>query len=284
MPEESPVDFGTMFRQARERCGASLQEIAAVTKISTRVLAALERNDMSKLPGGIFSRAFVRSYAREIGLDPDRAIDRFTTDFPDESGKEQLPSAKEAEDIETFESGRRLARTVLQLAVLTIVVVIVVVVASRSRACLAPAGATPEASVSGPSAPAPVTLLPAAQPPRRADETAAPPTETTAVVPTLQPPATSADSAAQGTAPIQLTIVARAECWLMVKVDKDVVFGRVLSPGESLFYQAYASVTLRAGNAGGLSLIINGKPARPLGTPGQVVTATITLDTLASFL
>lgn len=70
----------------------------------------------------------------------------------------------------------------------------------------------------------------------------------------------------------------------MVKVDKAVVFERVLRAGERLFYQAYASVTLSAGNAGGLSLTINGKPARPLGTPGQVVTATITPDTLASFL
>jgi len=284
MPEESPVDFGAMFRQARERRGASLQQIAAVTKISARVLDALERNDVSKLPGGIFSRAFVRSYAREIGLDPDMVIERFTAEFPDESGKEQLPSAKEAEDIEAFESGRRLATVVLQLSIVSIVVVVAVLVASKSRACRAPAATPPAASASSPSASPPVTPLPVTQRPPRADETAGPPPEMMAGVSTPQPPATSADSASQGTAPIQLTIFARAECWLMVKVDKDVVFGRVLSAGESLSYQAYASVTLRAGNAGGLSLTINGKPARPLGTPGQVVTATITLDTLASFL
>jgi hypothetical protein len=110
--------------------------------------------------------------------------------------------------------------------------------------------------------------------------------ETTAVVPapTPQPPASAPGSTSQATAPIQLTIAAQADCWLMVKVDKDVVFERILRAGERLVYQASASVTLSAGNAGGLSLTLNGKPARPLGTPGQVVTATITLDTLASFL
>ena len=64
-------DFGGKLRQARERRGISLRQIAASTKISAAALEALERNDISRLPGGIFSRAFVRSYAAEVGLDPD---------------------------------------------------------------------------------------------------------------------------------------------------------------------------------------------------------------------
>ena len=63
-------DFGGKLRLARERRGISLRQIAASTKISVGALEALERNDVSKLPGGIFSRAFVRSYAVEVGLDP----------------------------------------------------------------------------------------------------------------------------------------------------------------------------------------------------------------------
>jgi cytoskeletal protein RodZ len=287
MSEESPVDFGTMFRQARERRGVSLQQVAAVTKISARVLDALERNDVSKLPGGIFSRAFVRSYAREIGLDPEMAIERFTAEFPDESGKEQLPSAKEAEDIEAYESGRRVATTVAQLLGLSIVVIAVVVFALNSRACPKSAATPPAASAPAAPAPAPVTPLPATRRPPSAEEPAATPKETTAGAPpaqTPESPAGRAGSTAQATAPIRLSIAAQAECWLMVKVDKDVVFERILRAGERLYYEASASVTLSAGNAGGLSLTINGKPARPLGTPGQIVTATITLDTLASFL
>ena len=53
-------DFGSKLREARERKGVSLREIANATKISVRALEALERNDISHLPGGIFSRC---SYA-----------------------------------------------------------------------------------------------------------------------------------------------------------------------------------------------------------------------------
>ena len=70
-------DFGGKLRLARERRGISLRQIAASTKISVGALEALERNDVSKLPGGIFSRAFVRSYAVEVGLDPDDTVDEF---------------------------------------------------------------------------------------------------------------------------------------------------------------------------------------------------------------
>ena len=79
-------DFGGKLRQARERRGISLRQIASSTKIAAAALEALERNDISKLPGGIFSRAFVRSYAVEVGLDPDETVkefvDRFNQDTP----------------------------------------------------------------------------------------------------------------------------------------------------------------------------------------------------------
>src|SRR5438477_420935 len=61
-------DFGGKLRQARERRGISLRQIASSTKIAAAALDALEKNDISKLPGGIFSRAFVLSYAVEVGL------------------------------------------------------------------------------------------------------------------------------------------------------------------------------------------------------------------------
>src|SRR6478752_5770266 len=67
-------DFGSKLREARERKGVSLREIANATKISVRALEALERNDISHLPGGIFSRSFVRAYAAEAGLDPDETL------------------------------------------------------------------------------------------------------------------------------------------------------------------------------------------------------------------
>ena len=64
--DRTPGDFGSRLRAARERRGITLRQIASSTKISVGVLEALERNDISRLPGGIFGRAFVRSYAVEV--------------------------------------------------------------------------------------------------------------------------------------------------------------------------------------------------------------------------
>ena len=82
MAADRTTDFGTKLREARDRKGVSLRAIADATKISVAVLEALERNDVSRLPGGIFTRAFVRSYASEVGLDPDTAVQEFVAQFP----------------------------------------------------------------------------------------------------------------------------------------------------------------------------------------------------------
>ncbi len=78
-------DFGSRMRQVREQRGISLRQIADHTKISVSQLEALERNDISRLPGGIFSRAFVRSYAAEIGADPEQTVREFLSQFPHDS-------------------------------------------------------------------------------------------------------------------------------------------------------------------------------------------------------
>ena len=79
------IDFGARMRQVREQRGVTLRHIAHTTKLSVSALEALERNDISRLPGGIFSRAFVRSYAAEIGVDPEQTVRDFLSQFPHES-------------------------------------------------------------------------------------------------------------------------------------------------------------------------------------------------------
>ena len=84
-PQGLEGDFGSRMRQVREQRGISLRQIAEATKISVSQLEALERNDISRLPGGIFSRAFVRSYAAEIGVDPEQTVREFLSQFPHDS-------------------------------------------------------------------------------------------------------------------------------------------------------------------------------------------------------
>jgi cytoskeletal protein RodZ len=85
LPNSSVDDFGSRMRHTREQRGVSLRQIAQTTKLSVSALEALERNDTSRLPGGIFSRAFVRSYAAEIGADPEETVRDFLAQFPHES-------------------------------------------------------------------------------------------------------------------------------------------------------------------------------------------------------
>ena len=85
MVEATKPDFGTRLKHAREERGVSLRQIADSTKISVGFLEALERNDIGRLPGGIFSRSFVRAYALEIGVDPEQTVRDFIVQFPDDS-------------------------------------------------------------------------------------------------------------------------------------------------------------------------------------------------------
>jgi cytoskeletal protein RodZ len=118
-------DFGTRMRLAREQRGVSLRQIAEATKISVSALEALERNDISRLPGGIFSRAFVRSYAAEIGVDPEQTVREFLSQFPHESVTVGSPHVRADDDI----GGRRRLdpRAVMILATIVLVAVAIIV-------------------------------------------------------------------------------------------------------------------------------------------------------------
>jgi hypothetical protein len=74
--------FGPRLRRERERRGISLDTIAAVTRVGTDLWEGLERNDFTHWPSGIFARAFVRDYARAVGLDAEDVVDEFCRHFP----------------------------------------------------------------------------------------------------------------------------------------------------------------------------------------------------------
>lgn len=74
--------FGPTLRRIREQRGISLEQIAGQTNVDLELWVALERNDVSKWPSGISARAFVREYARAIGVDPESTVDEFCRCFP----------------------------------------------------------------------------------------------------------------------------------------------------------------------------------------------------------
>lgn len=85
--------FGPRLRVQRERLGITLEQIADSTKIGISVLAALERNDVSQWPKGIFRRAFFKAYAAAIRLPFEPAWAEFQQLFPEDGspGRERTP-------------------------------------------------------------------------------------------------------------------------------------------------------------------------------------------------
>ena len=76
--------FGPSLKAERDRRGIPLQTIADSTKIGISLLAALERNDVSRWPNGIYRRSFVREYFAALGLPPEPFVADFVRMFPDE--------------------------------------------------------------------------------------------------------------------------------------------------------------------------------------------------------
>lgn len=125
--ERHAGDFGARLREARERRGLTLRVMADATKISVRALEALEKNDISRLPGGIFSRAFVRAYANEIGLDPEQAVAEFITRFPDEIVTQGHPRTRDL--VAELENDDRQTTWFTPLRLALIIVPLLVIVA-----------------------------------------------------------------------------------------------------------------------------------------------------------
>ena len=66
--------FGDKFRSAREAKSLSLDDVSNVTKISSRMLHAIEEEHFDQLPGGVFNKGFIRAYAKHLGLNAEDAI------------------------------------------------------------------------------------------------------------------------------------------------------------------------------------------------------------------
>ncbi len=287
-PDERAADVGTYLRRAREQRGLTLQQLADSTKISVRTLDALERNQLSKLPGGIFSRSFVRNYAREVGLDPEAAAAKFVAAFPDDVARAEVPAAR-VENAEGFESHRRVAASAVRLLGTLGVVVVLALVAyawwqRREAASVPPPVSVAAASdrVLDPPAPDASDQIPGAAGGTAAAGDAAgvagepaAPTPIAAEEPAAVPPQR---------APLVVGLTASGECWLSATVDGAVQAQRVLGPGERAEFEARRAVTLRIGNAGALAMTLNGTPAKTLGRVGEVVTITIPANAIETFL
>ena len=75
--EGADGSLGEQLRRAREARGVSLREISEHTRITMRHLEAIEADDYKHLPGGIFNKSFIKSFARQVGFDEMRALELY---------------------------------------------------------------------------------------------------------------------------------------------------------------------------------------------------------------
>ena len=251
-------NFGANFKKARESKGIPLDRISGETRISTRFLQAIENEDFQLLPGGIFNRGFIRTYAECLGLDPEQAI----ADYEKlaEVGEPSQPVV--AASAPARKTNQQLYPVAIGALILLIVIFYIV---TRDS------GTTPE-TASLPTAPISQSATPATQP--------APEPEVAAAVP--EPAASSAPAPSRDT--LTLDVEAKETTWIKVMADgKSILPGEILEPGATRRFTAETSIEIAIGNAAGLSLKLNNLPVKSIGGSGQVRQLVITPQNLKDF-
>jgi cytoskeleton protein RodZ len=279
MAADRTGDFGRRLRDARERRGISLRQIANATKISVAVLEALERNDISRLPGGIFSRAFVRSYAIEVGLDPDETIQNFIAQFPHDAVAAGHSPAEPIEDNEALESDRRIVATFFRLFAISVpIAVAILYFGNAGRTATEPATAQPPASGATTVTPA-ADVFPPPSPSPEATTAALPPS-----APPSAPPAAPAQTRASVDDRLTIGLSVTRPCWVSAMVDGQKSIERLLQPGDQSTMEVRRELVLTAGDASALTMTVNGAETKPLGKAGEVVTARVNLTNFKDYL
>ncbi len=265
MAQETPPGVGRGLKARREMQGISLRDIAAVTKIAPGALEAIERDDIRRLPGGIFTRAFLRAYAVQLALDPEQTMREFLAQFPEVQQEEAAAAAAEATDTGDVQIGpalRVLGRAGLVGLPLAAIILWVVLV---------PRHVEPQPLVGGPLAAARVDVLAPTAVSRIVN--AIPDTGDAEALPAVHE---------SGTLRVALSVT--EDCWVQLSADGRPAVERLLRAGERVEVSATRGTVIKVGDAGAVSLQLNGEAGRSLGARGQVVTTRIDQSNYRDFL
>ena len=301
------TSIGEILRRERLKRNLELGQIAQELKISSRFLEAIEAGQLDKLPGGVFTRSFIVQYARLLGLDEEKIAAELqrTLDPPPEvpefvEAPKPADSAIRVPPVEEWEAvGKSRFRWSSSLSAAALVVVVMLVCSGlyawwQHTRRLAPAHesppvaavqpAPPPAPVEQPPSPAvqPSTAPTGTQPPSGAPvpapstEQPAPPAMAPGPEGTPPPVPVAGASPSNPNAPVRVELTADEPVWVLVRSDGKYFFSGTLGAKESRAFEAASTVLLRLGNAGGVTITLNGKPVGPVGPKGQVRTVQFT--------
>jgi cytoskeletal protein RodZ len=256
--------FGAQLKKIREQRGITLDQISSSTKIGVRFLCALEEEHFEQLPGGIFNKGFVRSYARTIGVDEDQAI----ADYLAASGEDQPKKPAGAEDDlprPTIVAAKRKSVTHFQWRSLALPLLVIVVVLSLAFWAFHPRqlNISERAGVPGPSAATNVSSVDASEHPKsRITENRELSTEN------------QLQSATPSVGTFVVKIRATDDSWLSITADGKEIMQDTLAAEEEKSIEARKEIVIKAGNVGGVDLWFNGNKLPSQGEYGNVRTLT----------
>jgi cytoskeletal protein RodZ len=278
--------IGRILEQKRKEKDLSLEEVEQATKIRKRYLDGLEREDYAVLPAGVYAQGFLKTYANYLGLDGE-ALSRqlksrrkprrerginYNTD-PENGFEEPLiaPTGLQGTEKRRFPTS---AVVTLLVAVLVLAVVI---------GALYFVGRGVEASRSGEDNPTPAQ--PAENPPKQEPEKVANKQEAgaqknEAAGSKEDAGNTGTEDAKQSAPPDMLRVSIRVSdrpSWLFVRTDGTPVYEQIAEPGFSRTFEADRRLYIKGGDAGAVSMEINGQDAGTLGEPYNIGEKNFTL-------
>jgi cytoskeleton protein RodZ len=226
----------------------SLEEISAATKISVRLLTALEESNRARLPAPVFTRGFIRAYCLHLGLDPVEKINSYLAEVQPTSPS--LPAVVKPGGGSRFLRGRRSTAGTILGGVTAVLLLLGLIASPEHRR---PRVARPSVA----SRIEPVSF-----------KNVAPSNEPTPLIRDDAP-----DPVAPAAAPNGVALVLQFDepSWIEISADGEKVFGGTITAGVSRKFEARKTFSITLGNAGGVRVSIDGRPLAPLGRPGQVV-------------
>ncbi|MEJ5363685.1 MAG: RodZ domain-containing protein [Desulfosoma sp.] len=300
---DSLKDIGAFLESERKRQQISLEKLSRHTRISVRMLQALEAGEYEVIGTPLLIRGFLKVYCEALGVDPQPILEEYGSDI--------RRYDNEGERLKRFQSwmkgGRKKGGAFLALFLVLAFGVTVAglwavwwpkyqmrkAATTAAREAVYPQQELPgdlavkkgpgelSGNPAGELAPAP-GVLPEQEgpaPPPDAGGTAPTdqrPEETPSETRTVALPTGKEMEALSGpTVPSgsehRLRIVADEEAWVQVKADDEKPQNRILKPGESAQWTLSRSAQVWTGNAGGIRLFWDEKPLKPLGKRGEVL-------------
>jgi len=273
--------FGENLRREREMRGIGLQEISQATKIGARMLDAIETERFERLPGGVFNRAFVRQYARYLGLDEEHVVADFDVAWSAAEAAERskqgqvLPTAwVQRRMIEKEEEDARLRRRWPLAIAVSFVVLAALGIGGWRWLGPKPADKPVEPPPRLKSAPPP----PKTESAQRSEQ-AAPSTGAPAAVPAPPSgPETVSVPSSTGIRGLRVELEAADRVAITVSSDDRRSWNAVMRPGSRRTIQASESIRVEAENAAALAVTANGVSKGPMGAKDEKRTVTYTLQ------